>query len=366
MGQEHHTGSYEAGLRRLVEAVQELSLVRHLDGVGRIVRHVARTLAGADGATFVLRDGNQCYYMDEEAIEPLWKGRRFPMDACISGWAMQHAESVLIEDIRLDSRIPQDAYRPTFVRSLAMLPVRRRDPIAAIGVYWATQHRATAEETDLLQALADATAVTLENVQVYEELEQRVRRRTVELQEANQRLAAEIAERKRTERQIRRLSRSDSLTGLWNRRGFSVRAEQELRRARREGLQAKVIFVDVDGLKEVNDRIGHHYGDAMIGDAATVLREIFSEADVIARWGGDEFVVLTLEGEDTPASIRKRFSAALDRFNRRREQKPYRLALSIGIADCPATGAGAIENAVKRADAHMYTHKREKRMAEPA
>ncbi len=134
------------GMQRLVSAVQELSLARDLETVMRIVRKVARELCGADGATFVLRDGDKCFYADEDAIAPLWKGKRFPLEACISGWAMMHREAVTIEDIYADARIPHDAYRPTFVKSLAMVPIRVADPLGAIGAYWARQHRATARE----------------------------------------------------------------------------------------------------------------------------------------------------------------------------------------------------------------------------
>ena len=150
-----------------------------------IVRHTARELTGADGATFVLRDGEFCHYADEEAIAPLWKGQRFPLKTCISGWAMLNRQPVVIEDIYKDSRIPADAYRPTFVKSLAMVPIRAAEPIGAIGNYWATKRQPTAEEVELLQALANTTAVVMENVQVYKELEQRVKDRTSELHPAN-------------------------------------------------------------------------------------------------------------------------------------------------------------------------------------
>ena len=138
--------------------------------------------SGADGATFVLRDNDKCFYAEEDAISPLWKGQRFPMSACISGWAMINRQPAVIEDIYADPRIPADAYRPTFVRSLAMVPIRTIDPVGAIGNYWATQHLPSPEQVKVLQALADITAVTMENVRVYEELEQRVRQRTSELQ----------------------------------------------------------------------------------------------------------------------------------------------------------------------------------------
>src|SRR5262249_8096012 len=174
----------------LVGAVQRPSLGRALPTVQEIVRHSARRLAEADGATFVLRDGDRCHYADEDAIAPLWKGQRFPMEACISGWAMLNRRPAVIEDIYADDRIPHDAYRPTFVKSLVMVPIRTLDPIGAIGNYWAKPHRPTEAEVKLLQALADTTAVAMENVRVFEELEQRVRARTAELEDANRRLEA--------------------------------------------------------------------------------------------------------------------------------------------------------------------------------
>lgn len=175
-------------LKLLSQTVQELSLARNLETVMRIVRSAARKLTGADGATFVLKDGTMCFYADEDAISPLWKGSRFPLQSCISGWAMINKMPAVIEDIYQDDRIPHDAYRPTFVKSLAMVPIRTIDPIGAIGNYWATLHLPTQEEVDLLQSLADITAVTLENVTVYAELEKRVKERTAELEATNREL----------------------------------------------------------------------------------------------------------------------------------------------------------------------------------
>lgn len=155
----------------LIGLVQRLSLARSLPEIQTIVRTGARRLTGADGATFVLRDGDKCFYADEDAIEPLWKGQRFPLGQCISGWAMNNRSPVAIEDIYVDDRIPHAAYRPTFVKSLAMVPIRRLDPVGAIGNYWAEMRVPTDHELDLLQALADSTAVAIENVQVYEQLD---------------------------------------------------------------------------------------------------------------------------------------------------------------------------------------------------
>jgi signal transduction histidine kinase len=172
----------------LVAAVQQLSLARTLPQIQEVVRTTARRLTGADGATFVLRDGGFCFYAEEDAIAPLWKGQRFPLETCISGWAMLNRQPAVIEDIYADARIPHDVYRPTFVKSLAMVPIRTLDPIGAIGNYWAARHDPSPAEVELLQALADSTAVAMENVRVYSELEQRVRDRTAELEATNKRL----------------------------------------------------------------------------------------------------------------------------------------------------------------------------------
>lgn len=165
---------YLNGMEYLVEVVQRLSLARTLEAVTEIVRSAARRLTGADGATFVLKDGQKCYYVDEDAIGPLWKGKRFPLETCISGWAMAHRQSVAIEDIYQDPRIPIDAYRPTFVKSLVMVPIRSEAPLGAIGNYWAGPHPVAPEEVKLLQALAHATSAALENVQHYTELQRQI------------------------------------------------------------------------------------------------------------------------------------------------------------------------------------------------
>lgn len=184
-GDPSHTVWYIAAMEELVGVVKQLSHARDLESVMRIVRKAARELTGADGATFVLRDDDKCYYADEDAITPLWKGQRFPMSACISGWVMLNGKPAVIEDIYNDPRIPADAYRPTFVKSLAMVPIRTEAPVGAIGNYWAQRHQPRNEEVAILQALADVTSVAIENAQLYTELQGKVRA----LQESNYELS---------------------------------------------------------------------------------------------------------------------------------------------------------------------------------
>ncbi|VTR92661.1 diguanylate cyclase : Diguanylate cyclase (GGDEF) domain-containing protein OS=Mycobacterium sp. (strain Spyr1) GN=Mspyr1_39150 PE=4 SV=1: GAF_2 [Gemmata massiliana] len=149
---------------QLIDAVQRLSSARNTAEITNIVKVAARRVTGADGACFVLRDEEKCYYVDEDAIAPLWKGKRFPMEACISGWVMRNRQPALIPDIYLDDRIPHDAYRVTFVKSLAVVPIRSLGPVGAIGVYWAQTACPTPTEVRWLQSLADSTALALEYV----------------------------------------------------------------------------------------------------------------------------------------------------------------------------------------------------------
>ncbi len=160
----------------LTRAVTQLSTATSLERVTSIVASAVRTMLGAQGATFVLREDGHCYYADEDAIERLWKGRRFPLTSCVSGWAMLHREPVAIPDIYDDPRVPLDAYRPTFVKSLCMAPIRASDPVGALGAYWSEHHVPTPEEVRLLQVLANSTAVSLENL----ELRGAIRRRNDE------------------------------------------------------------------------------------------------------------------------------------------------------------------------------------------
>jgi signal transduction histidine kinase len=175
------TAAYVWGMQQLVSVVQRLSIARNLQSIMEIVRHAARNLVGADGAAFILRDGDNCFYAEEDALGPLWKGRRFPMASCIGGWAMLNRQPAVIKDIYQDARIPHEAYRPTFVKSLVMMPIHTLAPVGAIGVYWARPHRATSEEVELLQALADSTSVAMESVELLTNLERRVTERTSEL-----------------------------------------------------------------------------------------------------------------------------------------------------------------------------------------
>ena len=154
----------------LVSAVERLAAADSIESIIRIVRETARLISGAEGVTFVLRDGDLCHYVEENAVGPLWKGRRFPLTACISGWCMLNARTAVIPDIYVDPRIPHDAYRPTFVKSLVMVPVRAENPLAAIGSYWSACRDFSEAEVALLEGLGRSTAAAIAAAQARETL----------------------------------------------------------------------------------------------------------------------------------------------------------------------------------------------------
>lgn len=175
-------------MRRLVDAAQELASARDLGSVMKIICHAAREITHADGATLVLREGSQCFYADENAIGPLWKGRRFSLNACASGWAMRHHQSIAIENVYTDSRVSAEIYQDTFVKSLAVAPLRASNPVGAIGNYWATPHAPTVDEVSLLEALAGLALATMDRVRSHAELQRKGDRRREEMQAAQREL----------------------------------------------------------------------------------------------------------------------------------------------------------------------------------
>lgn len=170
-------------LSLLNKTIKELASADKLSSVETIVTNSARQLTSADGSTIVYKKEDKCYYADENAINPLWKGKSFQLSECISGWVMLNNEPVVIYDIFEDDRIPKDVYKKTFVKSLAMVPIIAAAPIGAIGNYWSKNYTPTEREVELLQVLADSAGRAIENINLYNELEQKVRDKTKELQE---------------------------------------------------------------------------------------------------------------------------------------------------------------------------------------
>lgn len=170
-------------------------------------------------------------------------------------------------------------------------------------------------------------------------------------------------ERHRLLSALRSLSLIDDLTGLYNRRGFADLGDQYLKLARRTGRGVTLVYLDLDRFKTINDSLGHHVGDRALLKVAEILRATFRRSDIIARVGGDEFVVLALEASGESAEfLVERLRARFQETNQM-SREPYQLSVSIGMARHDGDTRLRLEDLLAQADSAMYEEKRSKRRA---
>lgn len=169
-------------------------------------------------------------------------------------------------------------------------------------------------------------------------------------------------ERSNLEMRLRSLSLRDHLTGLYNRYGFALLAEQELRKSRRSQQPMCLLFCDMDGLKAINDQYGHDAGDDALRAVARVLRRTFRDHDLIGRLGGDEFVVLASEADGAAAqSLLLRLDTEIARFNQEENEADWQISLSIGSVESDPSKPRTLRELLAEADAGMYREKRQRK-----
>ncbi len=171
----------------------------------------------------------------------------------------------------------------------------------------------------------------------------------------------DVTERERARAQLAELSNRDELTALYNRRGFITLAEQWLRIAARTRRTPLLLFVDVNGMKPINDRLGHAQGDRVLRDTADLLRLTFRESDILARLGGDEFVVLAVDAQNEHSSLLcERLQRNVKALNDT-QKRPYHVSLSVGVSAWDPAKPRTVEELLAEADARMYEAKRARR-----
>ena len=186
------------------------------------------------------------------------------------------------------------------------------------------------------------------------ELQESLRQRVRELEEA-------IAERKVAEEALRNLSLTDQLTGLYNYRGFLNLAEHHAKTTRRSKQPSLLIYADMDGLKEINDRLGHRAGSEALAAVAEILRRTFRDVDIIARLGGDEFAILVPNVHKSETTkLLARLRSTLHSYNET-SKRDFVVSLSIGSVEIDHDAEMTIEEQMARADEVMYLEKRGKK-----
>ena len=238
---------------------------------------------------------------------------------------------------------------------LVDVPIQRAMAVLAAG--WTNDAAPAAwnGRRRLLGTILELSVATLGRISTRDSLENLVSTQYEQMAGTAQAHADELTRRDASEGAMRAIALTDVLTGLNNRRGFFVQAEHMFRLARRKHAGCAVIYADIDGLKLVNDQLGHTAGDQLIRDAAAVLRESLRDSDVLARFGGDEFVAFVLD-DAHPRVILARLRDNLRAFNLMQD-RTYHLAISAGAVQCePDSGTGLVDY-VHSADREMYLHK---------
>lgn len=175
--------------------------------------------------------------------------------------------------------------------------------------------------------------------------------------------AQDVTELVAAQMKLKNISLTDDLTGLYNRRGFMSMAEQQLKLERHAGTARglTMMFADMDGLKKINDVYGHEAGSDAIIALSKIINSALRDSDLVARWGGDEFVILTIGSRDEDAdAITERIYRRLSEYNAGSD-KPYRLECSIGIAPISLDSGCSFETMIARADSAMYAEKRRRK-----
>jgi diguanylate cyclase (GGDEF)-like protein/PAS domain S-box-containing protein len=174
-------------------------------------------------------------------------------------------------------------------------------------------------------------------------------------------ISKDITDHKAMQEKLHALSITDELTGLFNRRGFYTLAEQQLKLSKRQNRGIHMLYVDLDDLKMINDTFGHQEGDNALNEAAALLKECFRNSDVIARVGGDEFIVIPVGVDgDHVEEVIARLMKKVESYNEK-AHRTYTLSFSVGTAFYDPSHPRSLDELLILADRSMYEYKRKKR-----
>ncbi|MFQ5945684.1 MAG: diguanylate cyclase [Anaerolineae bacterium] len=291
---------------------------------------IRETLHGRRASLLALEDGDRMVVRTGIGLPPeVAEGTEVPVEGGIAGWVANHREPLLVRDLAEDGRFPIRGlgYRTaSFVSAPVMIGGR---VLAVVNVADRDDERPF-EPGDLmvLVALADHLALCMENLRLRDE--------------------------------VMRLAATDPLLGVWNRRHFERRLEEELARAQRSRAELSLMMIDLDGFKTFNDTFGHRAGDAVLQRVAETIRQAVRTGDIVCRYGGDEFAVI-LPGtglvEALRVAERTRGRVAAQGIEIEWAKVRRRFTVSIGVASFPDPASDK-RDLVERADQALYQAKR--------
>jgi diguanylate cyclase (GGDEF)-like protein len=317
----------------------------------RLTRLVSKVLH-VPTALVTLVDDKRQFFKSALGLREPWAARRqTPLSHSFCKHAIAQAGPLVIDDARVHPLVqhnPAIAEMGIVAYAGVPLTLATGESLGVLCAIDGAPRTWSDEELEILGDLADS---------VVAEVRLRLEHRLLERSEAA--LAEKLIQLEEIRERLESLSLTDEMTGLYNRRGFLRLAAPQLRLAERKHRPLMLFFADLDGLKQINDDLGHDVGDDAITQASRLLARVFRQSDVLARLGGDEFVALALE-IDNQKPVVARLQAALAAFNDD-DGRSYKLSISIGAVTYDHAAHETLEQLLARADAVMSAAKRARR-----
>jgi diguanylate cyclase (GGDEF)-like protein len=300
-----------------------------LGGVMALVARRAQELTGASGAVVELAEGEEMVYRAASGVAEKQLGLRLRRDGSLSGLCVKTGEPMVSEDTALDPRVDRAACERVGLRSMVVAPLRHNDNLVGVlKVLAGVPHAFGPEDVETLQLMSELIAAAMYHATQYQ--------------------ASGLFHQ----------ATHDALTGLPNRALFYDRLRHGLARAGRASERLGILFLDMDGLKPINDHFGHKAGDAALRQVAARLRKVSRQSDTVARLGGDEFgVVLTHVFDRAGVATHAERMAESIAAPFELEGQPIQLGASVGSALFPEDGQ-EVEVLIDKADQAMYREKR--------
>jgi len=243
------------------------------------------------------------------------------------GQVAKSGKPLLMEDVSANHRLSRSRVKAEKLKSFAAVPIISKEKVLGVMGVGSHNYREFPDwEVRMLESISNQIGMAIENARLYE--------RALEL------------------------AFTDGLTSLYNRRYLMEQIEREFSRAERNKEPLSLIMVDLDGLKEINDRFGHNEGDQFLREVGRIIKVNTRASDVAARWGGDEFMLLTPETDSSrSAKIAERIRTQVERYRMNINGREVGITVSAGVVSYPAYASG-ISELIKNADEAMYNAKK--------